>query len=123
MSKEDGLLDGCGLGRGDEQKGRGGVAEQPVDGARTLCEPVDDTAQRAEEGAEVGKQVNPGHAAQGGEHEAAAARGDRGDRASRRSEDLERAALQEPGQPLRSVEEVKRVTRRWRVQDDYVEAA
>ena len=42
--------------------------------------------------------------------------------AGRREEQLQRAAVEEPGQPVRRVEEVERVARRRRVEHEHVEA-
>ena len=120
--EEDRLLDRVVARRRHDQERRRRVLEQRADALGPLGEAVDHPAQRAEEDRQVAQQVDAGDALQvpkttpvprpriarqpGGAHE-----------------DADRAALEEARQPARGVEEVERVARGRRVEDEHVEVA
>src|SRR5919201_3774907 len=120
--EEDRLLHGLALGRRDDEKRRRRVGQQRLDALRALLEALDEPAQRAEEDAQVLEQIDAGQALEHREHDARPAPDDPGGQAGRREEDLQRAPLEEARQPVGGVEEVQRVARRRRVEDEHVEA-
>src|SRR4051794_2708607 len=121
-AEEDRLLDRLALRRGDDEERRRRVAEQRLDALRAFLEALDQAPERAEEDAEVVEQVDARQPAQHGEHDARPGANDLRREARRREEDLQRAPLEEAGEPVGRVEEVERVARRRRVEHEHVEA-
>ena len=121
--EEDRLLDRVVAGSGDDEERRGRVLEQRADSPRALREAVDHAAERAEEHRQVVQEVDAGEALHQPEHDAGAAAEDAAAQARRAQEHLDRAALEEPGEPVGRVEEVERVARRRRVEHQQVVVA
>jgi hypothetical protein len=121
-AEEDRLLDRLALGRADDEERRRRVAEQRLDPLGALLEAVDQPAERAEEDAEVVEQVDARQLAQHRQHDPGPRADDARGEAGRAEEDLQRAPLEEAGQPVGRVEEVERVARRRRVEHEHVEA-
>ena len=119
----DRLLDRVVARGGDDQERRARVGEQRADALGAGDEAVDHPAERAEEDREVLEQVDAGDAPQQPERDARPAADDPAAEPGGAEEHLDRAALEEAGQPLRRVEEVERVARRRGVEHDQVEVA
>ena len=84
--EEDRLADRVGLGRGDDEELRRGVAEDRLDDGGSLAEAFDQAAERAEEQRDVAQEVDAGHALEDAEDDAAAASDDARGQAGRREE-------------------------------------
>ena len=117
--EEDRLLHRIVARRRHDQERRRRVLEQRADRPRPLGEAVDHPAQRAEEPAQIAQQVDARDLLHRLEDQAGAAPQQPGGL----EEDADRAALEEAREPPGRVEEVQRVARRRRVEDEHVERA
>ena len=109
LGEEHRLARRLGLGRGDDQEARAGLAQELGDAAGALAEAVDDAGERAEEARQLAEHVHAGDAREDREDEpGAAAEEARGEPAGG-EEHLQRAAFEEvragssgrPGSPAR----------------------
>ena len=100
-----------------------GSVEQRLDALGALLEAVDEAAQRAEEDAEVVEQVDAGQALEDARRRRSCPRPTTfAARPVGARNTLQRATLEEAGEAVGGVEEVQRVARRRRVEDEDVEA-
>ena len=121
LAEPDGLVDRLALGRGHEHE-RGRVrAQQLLDLPGAQAEVVGHVAEQSEERREVAEEIDPRHPPERGEQRARALAEDAHPEAGRADERLQRAALQERGQPPGGVEEVERVAGGRGVEHEQVE--
>ncbi len=109
--------------RRDETKGSFGIGEEYLDRGRALAEPVLHALERAEERDDVLDDLRTDHLGHRAYERLHRNAGHAQIRTRRHHQELEDAVVEQPYDSLRRVEEVERVSGRWRVDDNQVEPA